>query len=152
MSERKGKQMDDSQHEYETWTAKDYRILSVAQCKNLYAVYAAKDETASGDTCRLVRYPLTAIAAAEVTERYMRRLKGTGKYAVGEEHSSPWSYTTMIGLELTSGMFEICEEACNFAGYANAETPLSKCIAFLDTNQFHVTETHDTGGPADVPT
>lgn len=98
----------------QTVTRCDYEILQVVPAAGYVAVYI---QTRSEDGARYLSaepiHLLAVVRVAEKTWEYPNNIGRPGRI-VSEEPAR----TEVVGIDLSDGYFQVCNEACNLAGYA----------------------------------
>ena len=116
-----------------TWESDWYDILSVVPAANLLAVFAYEIE--SGEDAgmyELVAEPIRFLAVCKVTTKHCRGVKGEiGKVKIDYEESR----NEVCGLQLyEGGVFEVVNEASNFAGLMYEGDDINQCTGHLEYN------------------
>ena len=117
------------------WKFDEFEILQVIQCSDVLAVYAIQ-AGAHPEKYKLESWPIHFLAVAKVTTRFMERPKDADTTVISRERKSPEVCTAVVGLELSDGSFEVCNEASNFAGYCMKGDDISEACYYLDWNEF----------------
>lgn len=112
------------------WQFDEFQLLQVTPCHKMLAVYAMEDESQPGKH-KLEAYPIHFIAVAKVTTRFLERPKSAPKYTCGMEYQKPDVRNDIVGLDLVDGLFEVCNEASNFAGYCREGDDISLATDYL---------------------
>lgn len=114
------------------WQVEYYEILSVTQVTGMYAVYAGKSDSEERKY-ELFKHPIYFIGVAKVKIVTMEMFeKEKNSRVVHEELQG----TRVVGLELSNGFFDICNEANNFAGLLMEGEPIENATGFLDPSEY----------------
>lgn len=93
-------------------------------------MYAEDDDENEGKF-KLVAYPIRFLAIAKRTRKFLEKPKDAPEMTVGRECESPEVDNVVVGLDLADGLFDVCNEMSNFAGYCFEGEDISQATGYL---------------------
>jgi hypothetical protein len=116
---------------------KNYELLQVFSVSGMLTVFAIEDDENEGKF-KLEAEPLSLMALAKVTTRSIRRARDAPEFSPGTDLHSPDVRNEIVGVYLDGGMFEVCNEASNFAGYCKEGDDIATAIGYLCRKKFPI--------------
>lgn len=123
------------------WEYELFEILQVSPCTGLLAVYAVEDGEDS-KTYKLESYPVHFIAVARVTTRFCEvpdHPDSEGE--LGRKYQDDDVRNEVVGLDLSHGSFEACNESANFAGYCMEGDDITEATDYLVRSKYPLSAT-----------
>ena len=113
--------INDTTYERQQFTVSDFKLLQVFPVTDYLAVYAEEDQD-DPTKYKLVAHPIHLLALADVVESTIE--SGDGKPVRVLSIHDP--FRAIVGVDLSEGGFDICNEDRKFAGICREGDDISK--------------------------